>query len=194
MSDFRDLLWATAIYQPILVVKSHKGNRVNLARRYSILMMLASYFIAKSARSRVPVWMSHGDHITALPANFKVIATTEGAPFAAIADDENHYYGVQFHPEVVHSAYGSQILQNFAEKIAKCQADWTMEHYAEQAIQDLRAQIGENKVICALSGGVDSSVAAILVHRAVGKQLTCIFVDHGLLRAGEGDASRQSFS
>ena len=145
------------------------------------------HILLQNLPAQSPVWMSHGDHITALPANFKVIATTEGAPFAAIADDENHYYGVQFHPEVVHSAYGSQILQNFAEKIAKCQADWTMEHYAEQAIQDVRAQIGKNKVICALSGGVDSSVAAILVHRAVGEQLTCIFVDHGLLRAGEGE-------
>ncbi|MHC5307758.1 glutamine-hydrolyzing GMP synthase [Bartonella sp. LJL80] len=135
--------------------------------------------------SRHQVWMSHGDRVTALPAGFKVIATSQGAPFAAIADEERHFYAVQFHPEVVHTPDGAKLLQNFVHKIAGIKADWSMKAYREQAIASIRQQVGTGRVICGLSGGVDSSVAAVLIHEAIGSQLTCIFVDHGLLRKNE---------
>lgn len=135
--------------------------------------------------SRHQVWMSHGDRVTALPSGFKVIATSQGAPFAAIADEERHFYAVQFHPEVVHTPDGAKLLQNFVHKIAGIKADWSMKAYREQAIASIRQQVGTGRVICGLSGGVDSSVAAVLIHEAIGSQLTCIFVDHGLLRKNE---------
>lgn len=132
-----------------------------------------------------PVWMSHGDRVTALPEGFSVIATSGGAPFAAIADERRKFYAVQFHPEVAHTPDGGRILQNFIYKIAKIQPQWNMADYKRDAIQAIKQQIGNEQVICALSGGVDSSVAAVLIHEAVGDQLTCIFVDHGLLRKNE---------
>jgi len=135
--------------------------------------------------TRHQVWMSHGDRVTALPPGFKVVGTSAGAPFAAIADDKRRYYGVQFHPEVVHTPDGARLLANFVHKIAGLKGDWTMAAYREQAVQAIRDQVGSGKVICALSGGVDSSVAALLTHEAVGDQLTCILVDHGLMRKNE---------
>ncbi|WP_404933508.1 glutamine-hydrolyzing GMP synthase [Nitratireductor sp. L15S-10] len=135
--------------------------------------------------TRHQVWMSHGDRVTAIPAGFRVVGTSTGAPFAAIADDERKYYGVQFHPEVVHTPDGAKLLSNFVHKIAGLSGDWTMAAYREQAIEAIRKQVGDGKVICALSGGVDSSVAALLTHEAVGDQLTCILVDHGLMRKNE---------
>ena len=129
--------------------------------------------------------MSHGDRVTALPPGFKVVGTSAGAPFAAIADDKRKYYGVQFHPEVVHTPDGAKLLANFVHRIAGLKGDWTMAAYREQAVDAIRAQVGSGKVICALSGGVDSSVAALLTHEAVGEQLTCILVDHGLMRKNE---------
>jgi GMP synthase (glutamine-hydrolysing) len=136
---------------------------------------------------RVQVWMSHGDRITAIPPGFRVTAVTEGAPFAAIADEARRIYAVQFHPEVVHTPDGGRLLANFVRRIAGCAGDWTMAAFKEQAIQRIRHQVGSARVICGLSGGVDSSVAAVLIHEAIGEQLTCIFVDHGLLREGEGE-------
>ena len=131
------------------------------------------------------VWMSHGDRVVSLPDGFRVVATSEGAPFAAIADEDRRFYGVQFHPEVVHTPSGAQLLKNFTHGIAGCAGDWTMAAFREQAIDRIRAQVGRERVICGLSGGVDSSVVAVLLHEAIGEQLTCIFVDHGLLREGE---------
>ena len=134
------------------------------------------------------VWMSHGDHVSDLPDGFSVIASSPGAPFAVIANEDRRYYGVQFHPEVVHTDGGLDLLRNFARNICQLDATWSMAAYREQAIAAIREQVGpEGRVICGLSGGVDSSVAAILIHEAIGERLTCVFVDHGLLRKGEAD-------
>jgi GMP synthase (glutamine-hydrolysing) len=135
---------------------------------------------------RAQVWMSHGDRITAIPPGFEVVGTTEGAPFAAIADETRRIYAVQFHPEVAHTPDGGKLLANFVKRIAGCAGDWSMAAFKDQAIQRIRHHVGEGKVICGLSGGVDSSVAAVLIHEAIGERLTCIFVDHGLMRASEG--------
>ncbi|GGE38071.1 GMP synthase [glutamine-hydrolyzing] [Agaricicola taiwanensis] len=136
---------------------------------------------------RYQVWMSHGDRVTALPQGFKAIAVSEGAPFAAIADEARRFYAVQFHPEVVHTPDGARLLRNFVREIVGCEGDWTMAAYREEAIERIRAQVGKGRVICGLSGGVDSAVAAVLIHEAIGEQLTCVFVDHGLMRQGEAD-------
>ncbi|ARJ64594.1 glutamine-hydrolyzing GMP synthase [Magnetospirillum sp. ME-1] len=135
----------------------------------------------------VQVWMSHGDRVTAIPAGFKVVATSEGAPFAAIANADKRFYGVQFHPEVVHTPIGKQLLSNFVHKIVGCAGDWTMKAFREQEIAKVRAQVGKGRVICGLSGGVDSSVVAALLHEAIGDQLTCVFVDTGFMRSGESE-------
>jgi GMP synthase (glutamine-hydrolysing) len=135
--------------------------------------------------TRHQVWMSHGDRVTALPPGFGVIGTSTGAPFAAIADEKRKIFAVQFHPEVVHTPDGAKLLANFVHNIAGLKGDWTMAAYREQAVEAIRRQVGTGKVICALSGGVDSSVAALLIHEAVGDQLTCILVDHGLMRKNE---------
>ena len=133
------------------------------------------------------VWMSHGDRVTRLPEGFRVAAFSEGAPFAVITDDERRYYGVMFHPEVVHTPHGTDLLHNFVRKVAGCSGDWTMAAFRERSVAKIHDQIGEGRVVCGLSGGVDSAVAALLIHQAVGDQLTCIFVDTGLLRHGEAD-------
>jgi len=131
------------------------------------------------------VWMSHGDRVTALPEGFSIIAKSEGAPYAAISDEARKFYAVQFHPEVMHTVGGAKIIQNFIHNIAGCAGDWTMAAFRESEIAKIRAQVGDKRVICGLSGGVDSSVAAVLLHEAIGDQLNCIFVDHGLLRMDE---------
>ncbi len=133
------------------------------------------------------VWMSHGDRIEAIPEGFKVIATSGNAPFAAIANEEKKFYGVQFHPEVVHTLHGEKLLANFVKNIVGCSGDWTMASFRETEIAKIRKQVGDGKVICGLSGGVDSSVVAVLLHEAIGDQLTCVFVDHGLMRSNEAD-------
>jgi GMP synthase (glutamine-hydrolysing) len=134
---------------------------------------------------RHPVWMSHGDRVTKLPAGFTVKATSENAPFAIATDEARRIYTTMFHPEVVHTPDGAALLKNFVMKIAGCRGDWTMKAFREEAIAKIRAQVGKGRVLCGLSGGVDSSVAALLIHEAVGDQLTCVLVDHGLMRQNE---------
>ncbi len=133
------------------------------------------------------VWMSHGDRIESMPEGFKVTARTEGAPFAAIADEARRFYGIQFHAEVAHTPDGGKLIANFVRRIASCPADWSMAGFREAKIAEIRKQVGKGKVICGLSGGVDSAVAAVLIHEAIGEQLTCVFVDHGLMRHGEAE-------
>jgi len=137
--------------------------------------------------AREQVWMSHGDKVDALPPGFRVVASSEGAPLAAIADDERRIYGVLFHPEVVHTPQGSLLLKNFTHKVCGCSGDWSMAAFRAQAIERIRAQVKGGRVVCGLSGGVDSAVAAALLHEAIGDGLTCIFVDTGLLRLGEAE-------
>lgn len=134
---------------------------------------------------KYPVWMSHGDRVTQLPEGFEVVATSPNAPCAIAVDEARKYYTTMFHPEVVHTPEGAKILANFVHKIAGIESDWSMSAYKDKAIEAIREQVGDKKVICGLSGGVDSSVAALLIHEAVGDQLTCILVDHGLMRMNE---------
>ncbi|MEO0761370.1 MAG: glutamine-hydrolyzing GMP synthase [Pseudomonadota bacterium] len=133
------------------------------------------------------VWMSHGDRVTALPEGFEVQGTSPNAPFAVLADPARRFYGVMFHPEVVHTPAGSRLLKNFTHGIAGMSGDWTMAAYRDEAIAKIRAQVGDGRVICGLSGGVDSTVAAVLIHEAIGERLTCVFVDTGMMRHGEAD-------
>ncbi|MEP9376027.1 glutamine-hydrolyzing GMP synthase [Aquabacter sp. CN5-332] len=133
------------------------------------------------------VWMSHGDRITALPPGFEVKGTSANAPFAIIEDEARRFYGLMFHPEVVHTPDGARLLSNFVRKVARLEGAWTMGAFKDAAIEKIRAQVGKGRVICGLSGGVDSAVAAVLIHEAIGDQLTCVFVDHGLMRLGEAE-------
>ena len=152
---------------------------------------------AEPGEERV-VWMSHGDEVERLPEGFSVIGVSDGAPCAAIADEERRFYGVQFHPEVAHTRDGIRLLRNFAIAIAGCSGSWSMASFREEAIADIRATVGSDRVICGLSGGVDSAVVAALVHEAIGSRLTCVLVDNGLLRQGEArqvmDLFRDSFN
>ncbi|GAB0114859.1 glutamine-hydrolyzing GMP synthase [Acidisoma sp. C75] len=137
--------------------------------------------------AREQVWMSHGDRVTKIPPGFRVVGTSDGAPFAVIAHDERRLFGLQFHPEVAHTPHGSAIIRNFTHRVAGCAGDWTMASFRQTQIAAIRKQVGQGRVICGLSGGVDSAVAAALIHEAIGDQLTCIFVDHGLLREREAE-------
>src|SRR5690242_19536910 len=136
---------------------------------------------------RYPVWMSHGDRVTRLPDGFRAVGTSSNAPIAVIADEKRKFYATQFHLEVMHTPHGAALLRNFVRRIAGCRGDWTMRAFKDEAIEKIRKQVGNGKVICGLSGGVDSSVAAVLLHEAIGDQLTCVFVDHGLLRLAEAE-------
>ncbi|MBI2249339.1 MAG: glutamine-hydrolyzing GMP synthase, partial [Brevundimonas diminuta] len=166
--------------------KVESGHHAEFGRAEIVITKDSPLFAGIGAVDhREPVWMSHGDRVTALPEGFHVIATSEGAPFAAIADETRKIYGVQFHPEVVHTPRGAQLLKNFTHGVAGLTGDWTMAAYRDEQIAKIREQVGDAKVICGLSGGVDSSVAAVLIHEAIGDQLTCVFVDTGLLRKDE---------
>lgn len=143
--------------------------------------------------TEVEVWMSHGDRIESLPPGFERIGHTDNAPFAAMADHDRGFYGIQFHPEVVHTPRGGEILSHFARSICGCSGSWTMGSFINSSVEAIRRQVGKGRVICALSGGVDSSVAAVLIHKAIGDQLVCVFVNNGLLRKGEAEKVQQVF-
>ncbi|MGR6902455.1 glutamine-hydrolyzing GMP synthase [Glutamicibacter sp. BSL13] len=149
--------------------------------------------VLAGAHTPPTVWMSHGDSVTAAPEGFEVLASTAGAPVAAIADDERKLFGVQWHPEVKHCEFGQNVLENFLYDGAGLQAEWTAGSIADEQIERIRAQVGDGKAICGLSGGVDSAVAAALVQRAIGENLTCVFVNHGLLREGEAEQVEKDF-
>jgi GMP synthase (glutamine-hydrolysing) len=149
--------------------------------------------LAQGLDSKQVVWMSHGDHVSELPEGFLVDASTESAPIAAMSHKEKNIHAVQFHPEVRHSAQGNEMIHNFIYNVCGCHGEWTMESFIEDTIRDIRNQVGDKKVLCALSGGVDSSVVAILLHKAIGNQLTCMFIDHGLLRKGEAESVMETF-
>ncbi len=150
-------------------------------------------FATPMGHGMLQVWMSHGDKVTELPQGFRLMASTDSCPIAGMADETRRFYGVQFHPEVTHTQRGAAILERFVLDICGARADWIMGDYISEAVENIRAQVGNEEVILGLSGGVDSSVAAALIHRAIGDQLTCVFVDHGLLRLNEGDLVMEMF-
>ena len=164
------------------------------ARGHTELLKDIADFTTPEGHGMLKVWMSHGDKVTELPPGFKLMASTESCPIAGMADEARHFYGVQFHPEVTHTVQGKAMLHRFVHHICQARADWVMTGYVEEAVARIRAQVGDEEVILGLSGGVDSSVAAALIHRAIGDQLTCVFVDHGLLRLNEGDAVMDMFA
>lgn len=150
--------------------------------------------LLKGVESNSVVWMSHGDLLTGLPDNFKVTSRTENSPICSIVNTEKSIYGIQFHPEVVHTQYGKKVLQNFLFDICGCKGEWTSQNFIKQTIVEVRKKVGGSNVICALSGGVDSSVAAVLMHEAIGDQLTCIHIDHGLMRKDESNQIVKMFN
>ncbi|WP_178020211.1 glutamine-hydrolyzing GMP synthase [uncultured Paenibacillus sp.] len=149
--------------------------------------------LTRGLDAKQTVWMSHGDHVTQLPDGFVVDASTEHAPIAGFANTNRNMYGVQFHPEVRHSVHGNEMIRNFLYEVCGCEGNWSMETFIEDAVRDIRDRVGDGKVLCALSGGVDSSVVAMLIHKAIGDQLTCMFIDHGLLRKGEAESVMETF-
>ncbi len=152
------------------------------------------FFTGIPDQAALTVWMSHGDLVTEPPAGFQALATSSNSPYAAIADTERNIYGIQFHPEVTHTDFGIQILKNFVFNICQCKADWDMASFLELKTNEIIEQVGEEKVICGLSGGVDSSVVAVMLHKAIGDRLTCVFVNNGLLRKGEAERVVELFS
>jgi len=164
------------------------------ARGHTNLLNGISDFTTDEGHGMLKVWMSHGDKVNALPPGFKLMASTDNCPIAGMADEARRFYAVQFHPEVTHTVQGDALLARFVHAICGCQSDWNMPDYITEAVASIRAQVGSDDVILGLSGGVDSSVAAALIHRAIGDQLTCVFVDHGLLRLDEGNMVMEMFA
>ncbi|ALG66469.1 glutamine-hydrolyzing GMP synthase [Beggiatoa leptomitoformis] len=164
------------------------------ARGHSRLLKDIADYVTPEGHGILDVWMSHGDKVTELPSNFTLIATSDNSPIAGMADESRQFYGVQFHPEVTHTKQGLHILQRFAHDICHCQALWNSLNIIEDSIKNIREQVGQDEVLLALSGGVDSSVVAMLLHRAIGQQLTCVFVDNGLLRLHEGEQVMAMFA
>ena len=164
------------------------------ARGHTRLLDGIQDFHTPEGHGMLKVWMSHGDKVTTLPEGFKLMASTPSCPIAGMADEDRHFYGVQFHPEVTHTVQGRAMLERFVLDICGVRPDWVMRDHIEEAVAAIREQVGDEEVILGLSGGVDSSVAAALIHRAIGDQLTCVFVDHGLLRLNEGDMVMDMFA
>ena len=164
------------------------------ARGHTALLKGIEDFHTPEGHGMLKVWMSHGDKVTELPRGFKLMASTDSCPIAGMADEARRFYGVQFHPEVTHTVQGRALLERFVLDICGTRPDWVMRDHIEEAVQKIRDQVGDEEVILGLSGGVDSSVAAALIHRAIGDQLTCVFVDHGLLRLNEGDMVMDMFA
>ncbi|TAM05172.1 MAG: glutamine-hydrolyzing GMP synthase [Paraburkholderia sp.] len=164
------------------------------ARNHTSLLEGISDFETSEGHGMLKVWMSHGDKVTEMPEGFKLMASTESCPIAAMADEARRFYGLQWHPEVTHTLKGRAMIERFVLGICKAKADWEMGHYIDEAVESIRKQVGDEHVILGLSGGVDSSVAAALLHRAIGDQLTCVFVDHGLLRLNEAEQVMATFA
>ena len=164
------------------------------AHGHTALLKDIQDFVTDEGHGMLKVWMSHGDKVTALPEGFKLMASTPSCAIAGMADEERRFYGLQFHPEVTHTKQGGAIFARFVRDICGCTGDWNMPDYVQEAIANIREQVGTDRVILGLSGGVDSSVAAALIHRAIGDQLTCVFVDHGLLRLDEGKQVMETFA
>jgi len=164
------------------------------ARGHSALLTDIEDHTSSEGYGLLDVWMSHGDRVVELPTGFKLMASTDSAPIAAIADEGRHFYGVQFHPEVTHTKQGQRIFERFVTKICGCDTLWNSGNIIEESITNIRQQVGDDEVILGLSGGVDSSVVAALLHKAIGDQLTCVFVDNGLLRLNEGDQVMATFA
>lgn len=182
----------------IQLMAQQLGGKVGRAgnREYgktNLNVLKADDMLFTKLASELQCWMSHGDYVECPPPGFATTARTQHSPVAAFANPGRKLYGVQFHPEVVHTPQGKEILQKFLYEVCGCGGNWTMESFIEQAVREIRTQVGGKKVLCALSGGVDSSVAAALVHKAVGEQLTCVFVDHGLMRKNEGEQVIKTF-
>ncbi|WEK56391.1 MAG: glutamine-hydrolyzing GMP synthase [Candidatus Cohnella colombiensis] len=179
------------------LITHQQGGKVEPAskREYgkSDVDFVADSALVQGLDARQTVWMSHGDHVTELPVGFRVDASTEHAPVAAMSDVSRQIYAVQFHPEVRHSVQGNDMIRNFLYEICGSKGDWSMESFIEDTVNEIRQEVGDKKVLCALSGGVDSSVVAALIHRAIGDQLTCMFIDHGLLRKDEGEGVMETF-
>ena len=173
--------------------KREFGHADVRARGHTALLKDIADFTTPEGQGMLTVWMSHGDKVTEMPPGFKLMASTANCPIAGIADEERHFYGLQFHPEVTHTKQGAAILNRFVLDICGTRPDWVMGDYISEAVEKIRQQVGDEEVILGLSGGVDSSVAAALIHRAIGDQLTCVFVDHGLLRLNEGDMVMEMF-
>ena len=163
------------------------------ARGHTALLKGIQDHVTPEGHGLLDVWMSHGDKVTELPPGFKLMASTDSCPIAGMADEDRRFYAVQFHPEVTHTKQGAALLNRFVLDICGARADWVMGNYIDEAVAHIRQQVGDEEVILGLSGGVDSSVAAALIHRAIGDQLTCVFVDHGLLRLNEGDMVMDMF-
>ncbi len=190
-------MFAMAVQQGGTVeASSHRefGYAEVRAHGHTRLLQGIEDFSTAEGHGMLKVWMSHGDKVTALPAGFKLMASTPSCPIAGMADEARDYYGVQFHPEVTHTVQGAALLNRFVLDIAKARPDWVMGNVIEESVARIREQVGAEEVILGLSGGVDSSVAAALIHRAIGDQLTCVFVDHGLLRLNEGDLVMDMFA
>ncbi|MBK4735756.1 glutamine-hydrolyzing GMP synthase [Noviherbaspirillum pedocola] len=164
------------------------------ARGHTALLNGINDFVTSEGHGMLKVWMSHGDKVLDMPPGFKLMASTDNCPIAGMADEDRRFYALQFHPEVTHTLQGKAILTRFVHEICGCKSDWNMPDYIAEAVEAIRAQVGKEEVILGLSGGVDSSVAAALIHRAIGDQLTCVFVDHGLLRLNEGKMVMDMFA
>ena len=189
-------MFAMAVQQGGVVAPSDKrefGHADVRAHGHTQLLEGIQDYATPMGHGMLQVWMSHGDKVTELPPGFKLMASTDSCPIAGMADEERRFYGVQFHPEVTHTKRGAAILERFVIDICGAKADWVMRDHITEAVEKIRAQVGDEEVILGLSGGVDSSVAAALIHRAIGDQLTCVFVDHGLLRLNEGDRVMDMF-